>query len=97
MKMKLKTSNPTNNMAMDDLLKPLDNIREVNPPFFLRDKINARIHRVPEYISPKAAAWACASLAVLCALTLYSAAVPSNAGAVGSIDLMPHNDLYAQP
>ncbi|AWI24791.1 hypothetical protein [Flavobacterium pallidum] len=94
----IKTSKPINPIAMEELLKPLDAVREVNPPFFLRDKINAKIHRASENITPGAAVWACASLVLLCVLTFYSAGnVKSPVKSSVSFDLMPHNDIYAQP
>ncbi len=93
-----KASNPINTMEMDNILKPLEAVKQVNAPFFLRDKINAKINRVSENITPRAAVLACASMAVLFALTVYSANnTNASTTTISGIDLVPHNDLYGQP
>ncbi|OYU81097.1 MAG: hypothetical protein CFE23_06295 [Flavobacterium sp. BFFFF1] len=84
---------------MDELFKPLESIQQVNAPYFLRDKINARIAAtVGENVSVKAASFAFAALTVLCLLTFYTSQTAVDAASNNTgIDLMPNNNIYGQP
>jgi len=91
MKPKKPSSNPE---AMKDILEPLQHIREVNPPIFLKDRIMARISAMEERITLRFAAVAFAGFAILLLLTTYAASCPQTAASQIAAGLIQDNNLY---
>ena len=63
----------SNQKPMEDFLKPLSHIRQVDAPYFLKDRVMARIAAASEVVPAKTLALASAGFALLLLLTVLSA------------------------
>ncbi|RZJ28056.1 MAG: hypothetical protein EOO48_10635 [Flavobacterium sp.] len=79
---------------MKDILKPLESIREVDPPYFLRGKIMAKIQAVEERVTPAVVAWGSFALAVLFLASVYTVTKVKTRQSGLAGELIENNNLY---
>ena len=91
----MKSENLSSNQdnAMKDILKPLESIREVDPPYFLKDRILAKVAAFEQQVSPRTVALASAAVTLVFLVSVYT--VTQNQTDTNlAAGLIQNNNLY---
>jgi hypothetical protein len=81
---------------MKEILEPLDAIREVNPPYFLKDKIAAKVSAMKQRVSVTTLAFGGTTVAALFIVSVFimTREINTQPGAQLAAGLYQENNLY---